>query len=74
MKRRTLLKTTALAAVSPLAWGVFNSRRVQASPLHNEDFYTDGKFDEDKAKDGVVALCKRFGYPVFPELHKNLWV
>ncbi len=74
MKRRTLLKTTALAAASPLAWGMFNSRRASAAPTRNEDFYTSGKFDEEKAKDGVLALCKRFGYHIFPELREKLWV
>lgn len=74
MKRRTLLKTTALVAASPLAMSVLGTGNASAAPLRNEDFYTDGKFDEDKAKDGVLALCKRFGYPVFPGLREKLWV
>lgn len=40
----------------------------------NEDFYTDGKFDEEKAKDAIVALCRYFRYPIFPGFREKLWV
>lgn len=42
--------------------------------FHNKDFYTDGKFNEDKAKDGIITLMKYHGYPVFPDMKENLWV
>jgi D-lyxose ketol-isomerase len=71
MKRRTLLKSAAIAAAAPLALRPLTS---PAAPARNQDFYTDGKFDEEKAKDGVIALCKRFAYPVFPQLREKLWV
>lgn len=34
----------------------------------------DGKFDVEKGKDAVLALCKHHGYPIFPGLRDNLWV
>ena len=74
MKRRTLLKTTALAAASPWAMSLLPTGTASAAPARNEDFYTGGEFDEEKAKDGILAMCKRFGYPVFPELREKLWV
>ncbi len=41
----------------------------------NESFYgADGKFDVEKAKDGVIALCKYHGYPIYPDLREQLWV
>lgn len=33
-----------------------------------------GKFDVEKGKDAVLALCKHHGYPIFPGLRDNLWV
>ena len=35
--------------------------------MQNADFYTGGKFDQEKAKDGIIKLCKHHGYPVFPD-------
>jgi D-lyxose ketol-isomerase len=75
MQRRSLLKA---AAASPLVLGLgldpSNAAEAPRPALRNEEFYTDGKFDEQKAKDGVLALCRWFGYPVFPELREGLWV
>lgn len=42
--------------------------------FNNEDFYTDGKFNVDKAKDAIIELCRYFKYPVFPDLKERLWV
>lgn len=74
MKRRHLLKAAAVSAVTPLTFGYVKSSRAESATFQNEDFYTDGEFDAEKAKDGVLKLCKQFGYPIFPELKKNLWV
>lgn len=74
MKRRTLLKKTALAAASPLALGMFHARRASAASFRNKDVYTDGQFDVEKGKDAIMALCERLGYHVFPELRDGLWV
>jgi len=75
MKRRMLLKTTALAFSSPLALLAGKSPAKAAGPrLSNDDYYTNGRFDEEKAKDGVLAMCRAFGYPVFPGMREKLWV
>ncbi|TWU39769.1 cupin domain-containing protein [Novipirellula artificiosorum] len=71
MKRRTLMKATALAAAAPFAMSI---KEADAAPIKNADFYTDGKFDVEKAKDGLIAMCRRFGYPIFPEFREKLWV
>ncbi len=76
MERRSLLKA---AAASPLAMGLAGlSSGVAAEAtrpeFRNEDFYTDGQFDVEKGKDGVLALCRWYGYPIFPGLREGLWV
>jgi D-lyxose ketol-isomerase len=75
MKRRTLLKATALAATGPLA-GLSGQLHISAADRKstNGDFYTDGKFDEKKAKDGVLAMVRKLGYHLFPGLREKLWV
>lgn len=42
--------------------------------FNNEDFYTDGKFNVDKAKDAIIELCRYFKYPIFSDLKDLLWV
>ncbi len=44
------------------------------SDFKNEDFYTDGKFDENKGKDAIIELMKFHGYPVYPDMKESLWV
>ena len=78
IQRRTLLKTMAIAAVGPVAVacqvrGTLAAESPGEKP-RNEDFNTDGKFDVEKGKDGVLAMCRRFGYPVFPGMREKLWV
>ena len=34
----------------------------------------DGKFDAEKGKDAILALCEFHGYPVFPGFREKLWV
>ena len=41
----------------------------------NASFYdATGKFQEEKAKDAVIALMKYHGYPVYKEMREKLWV
>ena len=40
----------------------------------NAYYYTDGKFDLEKAKDAVIAVMKHHGYPVYPGIREKLWV
>jgi len=39
----------------------------------NEDFYKDGKFQVDKAKDAYFAMMTRFGYPIPASLKAGMW-
>jgi hypothetical protein len=41
--------------------------------MKNEDFYKDGKFQADKAKEAYFAMMKRFGYPIPQSLKEGLW-
>lgn len=80
MQRHIFLKTAGSAA----GWAVLGgtvaaaeARRKSKGKLmfDNAQFYdAGGKFDVEKAKDGVLALCRHHGYPVFPGLRDNLWV
>lgn len=41
----------------------------------NEDFYTsDGKFNEEAAKDAVIALMNYYNYPVTDKTRGSIWV
>ncbi len=85
MKRRDFFCTAALGAV---AAGVMtgcehgmdgmSKASIKGTPsalkFKNEQFYTDGKFDVEAAKDAIIAMCKYYGYPIFPDFRKKLWV
>jgi len=47
---------------------------VKKPEFNNEGFYKDGKFDEGKAKDAIIALCNYHGYPIFDDFREKLWV
>lgn len=80
MDRRTFVKTAgSLAGMAALGGTVCaaENRRDSKGKLmfDNAQFYdADGKFDEEKAKDAIIQLCKHHGYPVFPGLRENLWI
>ena len=81
MDRRSLLKAAGsmagLAAVGGAALGEDKCPSAPAGKkltFKNADFYTNGKFDVEKGKDAVIALCKHHGYPVFPGMREGLWV
>lgn len=42
--------------------------------IRNQDFYQDGKFLADKAKDNYFSMMRGFGYPISPRLKSELWV
>jgi len=82
MDRRTLLKAAGSAAGlamvgaarSAVAEAKCSEKKSKIS-FKNEQFYdSDGKFDVEKGKDAIIALCEYHGYHVFPELRENLWV
>jgi D-lyxose ketol-isomerase len=81
ISRRTLIKTAGcgvgLAAATCHPASSFASERddTKMIQMENREFYADdGSFQVDKAKQGIVQLCKYHGYPIFPEFEKNLWV
>ncbi len=50
-------------------------RRRPSIDFENKVFYdADGKFDEEKAKDAILDLCRYHRYPIFPGLREGLWV
>ncbi len=40
----------------------------------NADFYVDGVFSEEAAKDACIALMAHHGYPTLSGIRENLWV
>ncbi|MDR0871691.1 MAG: hypothetical protein LBN39_12960 [Planctomycetaceae bacterium] len=52
----------------------FERRERIVPSFGNAQFYKDGKFDENAAKDAVIALCRYHRYPVFPDFKEKLWV
>ena len=81
VNRRTLLKAAGTMAGATALGTAATARageKAQGKPrieFKNESFYgADGKFDVEKGKDAVMALCKYHGYPVFPGMRENLWV
>ena len=50
-------------------------KKMNVPQLRNEDFYQDGKYNAEAAKQAYYAMFKRFGYPVPPRLHtEDFWV
>ncbi len=88
--RRTVLKAAGSAAGLSLFGGAamgagsqrpaqrsFRGRRGSKESIRLQDKMLrgpDGKFDVEKGKDAIIALCKYHGYPIFPELREKLWV
>ena len=84
--RRTILKAAGSAAglslIGGRAMGAQQKRAEQGRRrtrpsirFKNESFYgADGKFDVEKGKDAVIALCRYHRYPIFPDMRENLWV
>jgi D-lyxose ketol-isomerase len=87
MKEKTMDRRSVLKAAGSLAGlgvaGVALSaerraKRVVVKPtlqFQNAEFYgADGKLDVEKAKDGILRLCRHHGYPVFPDFRQKLFV
>jgi D-lyxose ketol-isomerase len=45
-----------------------------ALKFNNGDFYADGKFNEEAAKDAIIRLMKYYSYPVSCKTRSQLWV
>jgi len=76
INRRTMMKTVSAGVVLSSA-----AKTLPAEPrpgarslrFRNEDFYTNGKFDLEAAKDAYIELCKYHHYPVFKDARDKLW-
>ena len=56
---------------------VLGQRRRRQSPpvFNNAEFYgANGKFNVEKAKDAILALCRYHRYPVFPGMRDKLFI
>ncbi|MDR3245066.1 MAG: hypothetical protein LBT50_01375 [Prevotellaceae bacterium] len=42
--------------------------------FNNADFYTNGKFNEEAAKDAIISLMMYYNYPVGVKTRSQLWV
>lgn len=82
MDRRSLLKAAGSLAgltVAGVALGAETcSKKPDGTPklqFNNADFYgADGKLDVEKAKDGILKLCRHHGYPVYPGMREQMFV
>lgn len=64
---------TGLAPLGAAAGMSVAPGKKNMSPIRNEDFYKDGKFLVEKAKDAYFSMMRRFGYPISPRLQKEMW-
>lgn len=82
MDRRSFVKmagsTAGLFVASSVAGGAESCcghTSVQGKlQFNNADFYSNGKFQVEKAKDAIVAVCRHHGYGIFPGFRDKLWV
>ncbi|MBN2474043.1 MAG: twin-arginine translocation signal domain-containing protein [Pirellulales bacterium] len=81
LNRRSLLKAAGtvtgaalVGAAAPASPKVEAAEKPELEFDNSALYDAQGKFDVDKGKDAVLALCKYHGYPVFPGLRENLWV
>jgi len=68
------MKLSSLLPIVLIGAAVQAAETAPLPRFSNETFYKKGKFDEGKAKDAVIALMKYHGYPVYPDMKKQLWV
>lgn len=50
-----------------------NTNSVKLPAWKNEDFYVNGQFQGDRAKQAYFDLMTAYGYPIPPFLRENLW-
>jgi hypothetical protein len=48
-------------------------KTVKIAKLKNEDFYKDGKFQAEKAKQAYFNMMNAYGYPLPDSLRTNMW-
>jgi D-lyxose ketol-isomerase len=83
--KHNLIARVALASALAAAIAIFaastlardnNTKTMKTIKLpkyKNEDFYKDGKFQADKAKQAYFDIMAAYGYPVPDSLRTNMW-
>ena len=75
MNRRDVLKAGGVGLGLAMAASTAAAEEKKVSiQFKNEQFYKDGKFDEQAGKDAIIALMKFHGYPVFEGIRDKIWV
>ena len=83
--KNNMIARLALASAVALAIAVFGAnsvakdssnqpmKTIKLPKYKNEDFYKDGKFQVDKAKQAYFDMMAAYGYPVSASLRTNMW-
>jgi len=83
--KHNMIARLALASAVAVAIAVFGANTVAKASSNkpmktiklpkykNEDFYKDGKFQVDKAKQAYFDMMAAYGYPVPESLRTNMW-
>jgi D-lyxose ketol-isomerase len=83
--KHNMIARIALAAAVAVALAVFGAttvakassnkpmKTIKLPKYKNEDFYKDGKFQVDKAKQAYFDMMAAYGYPVPESLRTNMW-
>ena len=83
--KHNMIARLALASAVAVAIAVFGANTVakdsSSKPMKtiklpkykNEDFYKEGKFQVDKAKQAYFDMMAAYGYPVPESLRTNMW-
>ena len=69
-----LICANTLANDNPTTAKTKAAKKVTLPKYKNEDFYKDGKFQVEKAKQAYFEMMDQHGYPVPESLRTNLWV
>ena len=83
--RRSILRNAAIGAGMMLSGGTFVASDASGaacsscatggcSKMKNEDFYTDGVFQVEKARAAYYAMFDRFSYPNPKPLQEGIWI
>jgi D-lyxose ketol-isomerase len=83
--KHNMIARLALASAVAAAIAVFGAnsaakdgsnkpmKTIKLPKYKNEDFYKDGKFQADKAKQAYFDMMAAYGYPVPESLRTNMW-
>ncbi len=65
--------TVAIAALICVNTLAKDTKKVKLPKYKNEDFYKDGKFQAEKARQAYFNMMAAHGYPVPESLRTNMW-